>query len=261
MKRDLAVLALTLLITISAMGQGKKKPPMAPPPPPLEDPMKSPHRLLVSILPGGKITLNDDDVTDLKRLEEILRKTLEEREISQPRAVIFQAPPEMRYGELIAVLNVVDNSGGVPIIPHIEGLEDIVNISLIGAPDRFGRPSVSLPSVVSWASEAPYQKNLAIVMIPKTGIYMIRGVKISSSDEGYEQALASQIGLAMEKLGLEESHVVYVNCDKDALYSDIQQLIEIAHTRTTHIALLVKSKPAWVPMGVYRSPRRRNHWK
>jgi biopolymer transport protein ExbD len=261
MKRDLAVLALILLTTISAMGQGKKKPPPSPLPPPLEDPMKSPHRLLVSILPGGKITLNDNDVTDLKQLGEILRKTLEEREISQPRAVIFQAPPEMKYGELMAVLDVIDNSGGVPIIPYIGNLSVVVNISLVGAPNQFGGPSVSLPSVLSWASEAGYQKNLAIVTISKTGIYMIRGVKISSGDEGYELALESQIGLAMKKLGLEDPQVLYVNCDKDAFYSDIQLLIKAARAHTNQIAFWIKVKPRWIPMGVYRSPRRGNHRK
>jgi biopolymer transport protein ExbD len=262
MKRDLAVLALILLTTISAMGQGKKKPPMAPAPPPLEDPMKSPHRLLVSILSDGKLTLNDEGIADLKQLEEILRKTFEEREISQSRAVIFQALPEMKYGELMAVLDVIDNSGGAPIIPYIGNLDDVVNISLVGAPDRFGAPSVSLPSAECWALEESYLKKSVIITIPKTGIYMIRGVRISSGDEAYEPVLASQIGAAMKKPGLEDPQMLYVNCDKDALYSDIQRLIKAAHAaHTTQIALLVKGRPAFIPMGVYKSPRRRNHRK
>ena len=243
------------------MGQGKKKPPMAPPPPPLEDPMKSPHRLLVSILPDGKITLNNEGVADLKQLEEILRKTFEEREISQSRAVIFQAPPEKKYGELVAVSNVIDHSGGIPIFLFIEDLDDVVSIELAGAPGRFDGPYVSLPSVVSWRSEADYRKNSVVVTIPKPGIYMIRGVRISSSDEGYELALASQIGLAMKKLGPEDSHLLYVNCDINVLYSDIQLLIKTARAHTEQIAFWIKVKPAFVPMGVYRSPRRRNNRK
>jgi biopolymer transport protein ExbD len=240
------------------MGHGKKRPPITPAPPPLEDPMKSPHRLLVSILPGGKATLNDDDVTDLKQLGEILRKTLGERELSQPREVIFQAPPEMKYGELMAVLDVIGNSGGVPIIPLIEGLDDVVYIQLTGAPERFGGPSVNLPSVVSWAPKAVYRKNTAIVMIPKTGVYMIHGVRISSGDEGYELALTSQIGSAMEKLGHEDPHVLYVNCDNDARYSDLQRLIKAAHPHTMQIALWVKSSDRQPLMRVYRSSHHRN---
>jgi biopolymer transport protein ExbD len=242
------------------MGQGKKKPPPAPPPPPREDPMKSPNRLLVSILTGGKITVNDRDVADLKQLGEILEKTLEEREPFQ-REVIFQAPPEMKYGELVAVLNLIENSGGTPIFLFIGNLDDVVCIELVGAPSRFGGPHVSLPSVVSWASDADYGKNSVIGTIPKTGIYMIRGVKLSSGDEGYELALASQVGLAMKKLGLEDPHLLYVNCDKDALYSDIQLLIKAARAHTEQIALWINSKSPWIPMGVYRSPRRRNHRK
>ena len=261
MERDLAVLALILLTTISAMGQGKKKPPPSPPPPPLEDPMKSPHRLLVSILPSGKLILNDEGVADLKQLEEILRKTFEEREISQSRAVIFQAPPEMKYGELVAVSNVIDYSGGIPIFLFIEDLDYIVSIELFGAPGRYDGPHVSLPSVVSWRSEADYRKNSVVVTIPKPGIYMIRGVRISSGDEGYELALASQIGSAMKKLGPEDPHLLYVNCDIDALYSDIQLLIKAARAHTDQIAFWIKVKPRWIPMEVYRSPRRRDHRK
>jgi len=152
---DLAVLVLILLTTISAMGQGKKKPPPSPPPPPMEDPMKAPYRLLVSILPSGKTTLNDRDVADLKQLGEMLQKTLEEREPFQ-RDVIFQAPPEMKYGELMAVLDVIDNSGGMSIFPFINGMDNVVNIRLYGAPDRFGAPSVSLPSAECWALEERY---------------------------------------------------------------------------------------------------------
>ena len=261
MKRDLAILALILLPTISAMGQGKKKPPMTPAPPPFEDPMKSPHRLLVSILSGGKITLNDRDIDDLKQLGEILQKTLEEREPGK-REVIFQAPAEMKYGELIALLDVIKNSGGIPIIPYIADLDNDVNIWLYGAPDRVGAPSVSLPSAKSWRLAEDYLKNLAIVTIPKTGIYMIRGVRINSADEGYELALTSQISVAIKKLRREDPQELYVNCDKDALYSDIQRLIKAARAaHTTQIALLVKSGPVWVPLEVYRSPRRKNHRK
>src|SRR5262245_33487536 len=261
MKKDLAVLVLILLTTISAMGQGKKKPPMAPAPPPLEDPMKSPYRLLVSILPGGKTTLNGRDVADLKQLREILQKTLEEREPFQ-REVIFQAPPEMKYWELMAVLDVIDNSGAMPIFPLIDGIDNVMNIRLYGAPDRFGALSVSLPSAECWGLGESYLKNSAIITIPKTGIYMIRGVRISSGDEAYELALASQIGAAMKKPGLEDPQMLYVNCDKDALYSDIQRLIKAAHAvHTNQIAFLVKGRPEWIPMGVYKSPRRRNHKK
>jgi hypothetical protein len=56
--------------------------------------------------------------------------------------------------------------------------------------------------------------------------------------------------------------MLYVNCDKDALYSDIQRLIKAARAaHTTQIALLVKSKPGWMPLEVYRSPRRKNQRK
>ena len=102
------------------------------------------------------------------------------------------------------------------------------------------------------------KRDLAVT-IPKTGIYMIRGVRISSGDEAYELALASQIGLAMKKLRLEAPQMLYVNCDKEAFYSDIQRLIKAAHARTIQIAFLVKSKPGWMPLGVYKSPRRKNH--
>jgi hypothetical protein len=90
---------------------------------------------------------------------------------------------------------------------------------------------------------------------------MIRGVRICSGDEAYELALISQIGAAMNKLRLEDPQMLYVKCDKDALYSDIQQLIKTAHTHTTQIALWFNSKPRWLPMGVYRSPRSMNHRK
>lgn len=261
MKRGLAVLALILLIFVFAMGQGKKKPPMPPAPAPLEAPMKSPHRLLVNILPGGKIKLNDRDITGLEQLGEILQKTLEQRELGQ-HAVVFDAPSELKYGELAPVLGVVANSGGAPIFPYVEDMNDVIYIGLAEAPDRFGASSVSVPSVVRWEGTADYGKNSVIVTIPKTGIYMIRGVKISSDDEGYELALASQIGMAMKKLGPVDLHVLYVNCEQDALYSDIRQLIKAARTHTMWIDFWVKSAGwQWRPMEIYRAPRRRNNKK
>jgi biopolymer transport protein ExbD len=254
MIRDLAVFALILMTTIFAMGQTKKK---LPAPPPLEDPMKSPNRLLVSLLSDGRITLNDENVTDLRRLGKLLQRILEERQLFQ-KAVIIQAPPEMKYGKLMAVLDVIASSGGSPIIPFIEGLSDSVSVELTKAPDQFDNPAVNLPSVVGLASTPAYRKNSAVVTIPKTGTYIVSGSIISLSVEGYERTLALRIKSAMESLRPEDPDVLYINCDQDAHYSDIQQVIKAAQTRTTLIALWVKRESGAPIIGVHRSIDRRN---
>lgn len=250
MKRHLALVVLTLAAVISVMGQSKKN---ALSPPVRENPLESPYRLLVGVQPAGKITLNGKELNDLQQLREVLQKSLAERPFFQ-REVIYQAVPEAKFGELVTVLDVISGSRGLPIIPTIERSDDYMAVELVKFPGQYKGLTVNLPLVDSSVSEPSYRRDAVIISIAKTGLYEFRGASISSSNDQDKQALVSEISKAIKNLRSTSPSVLYLNCDQDAFYSDIEPLIKIAQPWLGLVAFWVKKNDEpFTLMGMIRA--------
>lgn len=233
---------LIALISVVSLAQGKKnsKPSKTLV---LENPLENSDRIEVGLLPSGKYRLNKEGDLNLQELGDNLFVRIAGRPADR-KAVIFHAPPEAQYGEVIRVLDAVNRVGAMPIIPYVKTQEEIVKFSLVTELNRGRNITVAaLPSAASASDDVYLQNALSVVVtIPSAGVYFVGEKEVKEKGKASEQELAALIRAGLAKLGPEIPHNVYVRCLVNAPYSDVSLLTRAISKAGAEAVMLVTVK-------------------